>query len=156
MAEDNQLAPCYLLALPPELRDIIYEYTFGSFEVDIDPSMRRERESHIQRCNASLVLTCRQTHAESIKAYYEHTLFCSYDDPKRLYEWIIQLPSVYRKALKHVKVKCFTSMPSNPDRVEPQEKVIRGRVSWELKGVDRDVPVEVEIYKLRTPWEIRA
>lgn len=68
MAEDDQPGPCRLLALPRELRDLIYEFTFSDFEVQINGQLKTSKDPSVEHCNAGLTLACKQIHHESIKA----------------------------------------------------------------------------------------
>ncbi|KAF2162707.1 hypothetical protein M409DRAFT_26944 [Zasmidium cellare ATCC 36951] len=142
IAEDTPSAPCRLLALPRELRDIIYEYTFTSFERNIRKRLKREAKPTAGNCNASLVLTCKQIHAESIKAYYLHTIFASLF-VSDLRQWIDKLPDPARKALKHVKMKRVAHCCSSRESIRAsEERRIREAALRKLQ--DLGIPVEVQ------------
>ncbi|KAI7091438.1 hypothetical protein KC356_g669 [Hortaea werneckii] len=71
---------CFLLELPPELRDLIYEYTFQSS----DPSSNRmvtfkldhyQRDTLTQAVQPPLLLTNRQIRQESLPLFYSSQIF---------------------------------------------------------------------------------
>ncbi|KAK4494934.1 hypothetical protein PRZ48_014290 [Zasmidium cellare] len=84
-----------LLTLPPELRDIIYEYAFSRYvQIDEKPQSSTARE-------AALLCTCRQVYQEGLKLYYRNATFTSpYRNP--LITWLGKLPSERRKWIRDV------------------------------------------------------
>lgn len=87
--------PFRFLALPRELRDLIYEYVFSGVYVPLG-------FTSIQARNAGLLLTCHQTYAESTFAYYNLSSF----NVKRLWactSWMAELGIEQQKCVSEVK-----------------------------------------------------
>lgn len=82
-----------LLALPRELRDIIYKYTFTA-SVDI-------KDNDIGDHNAGLLSACRQTRTEAAKLYYQRTVFQAIGFERQAAEAILArfLSSIPRQSL---------------------------------------------------------
>lgn len=79
------------LALPRELRDLIYEYAFSASTVRVGPwyqrkgrgvhfMLRAPNSKKVTTRNAGLILACRQLYGETLLLYYRHTEFiaCGY------------------------------------------------------------------------------
>ncbi|KAF2162712.1 hypothetical protein M409DRAFT_26949 [Zasmidium cellare ATCC 36951] len=105
----EQGLPSHLLALPRELRDIIYEYTFTTVVQITD----RSSASH----NAGLLSTCHQTRAEAVKLYYLRTTFETTGHDRRsvegnLVRFFRSVPSqsvgLIQAVYVHVEVPIFT------------------------------------------------
>lgn len=101
--------PCRLLSLPPELRDVIYEFTFSDTSIPIVhhppamfPSEFPPETPKIATQNAVLVMTCKQLYNETYDLYYRHTNFHALGFSSGLRPWLRVLPSRARKSLRHV------------------------------------------------------
>jgi hypothetical protein len=69
----NETAPCRLLDLPPELRNLIWEFA-TTITVHVDRDEDEPDSAHAPSC-AGLLLSCRQIRDEALLIYYHSATF---------------------------------------------------------------------------------
>ncbi|KAK4494830.1 hypothetical protein PRZ48_014186 [Zasmidium cellare] len=156
MAEDNTQSR--LLALPRELRDVIYEYTFTTTVQIGDRSLRRR--------NAGILSTCHQIRAEAIKLYYQRTVFEAIGKrssllEQRLLHYFQDLPRQSRSYIRTIHVSIYdydhggfflcSEMDTRKEyealfetlrqRFETQDMALK--VVWKAKALKSGVPLLV-------------
>lgn len=85
-----------LLALPRELRDLIYSFAF--VDTEVQPSSRG-----LEAPGASLLLTCQQVYLEARKPYYQDSIFFV-KRPSEARIFIGRLPEEVRPWIKRIRL----------------------------------------------------
>ena len=111
---------CHLLELPPELRDLIYEYTLESSSPESNQMVtfkldHYQRDTLTQATQPSLLLTNRQIRQESLGIFYSSQTFILHsegtkaDDARR---WLVSNEPHLRK-LRQIELWIRYTTPAN-------------------------------------------
>lgn len=115
----------HFLELPPELREYVYEHAFEG-EVIVHGS------KHAKVRTPGILLVCREIHLEAVHIFYKTAAFSFLESSYGL-EWYLQLPGIYRNTIKHMRLRCQTSLNSKgPGNVAGLYALERAESFWKV------------------------